>query len=610
MGELFEYKTGYASDYISELIPIIQGESVTCITADPGSGKTTMVTGCVDKKKMFKGLIDYFRRSVIVVPFNATNGLYEGPGVNVVASYNTNKYKKTGCNAMVIDQFNKHIVDIIADLPEVIFVDESHELHIGQDYRDSCTKCLDHLKNLMGMGVKIVFISATPAGEVKLFNACDSVIEIRREDHRVVRFEIIRTRNTLDCIVKDVNEFKNSEFDYMAVFSDRDCGLVFENGISRDVDITIYHSDFRENVNELIKTETLDHDVSCMTSIAYNGLNIRNTGRILIDYRYTFGESTLNEIIQIEGRFRQCEELTMRIYIDGKFEERGMDEFERDYNDSKVLEEYGAEEFSTPYYERLVVDGNYSALASVKSYKLNFTMRNVVGELMRRGFDVEFKEFQEEKRNGRSKPLKRKASDMFKDYIINGTELDCDDKYINKYIVGWTRRLNKLIALYGEEVRDAFQQRLMMKNKNGGLNSGNVESHLSCLEHALMIHGMSEQRWNEWRDIRGKLLKDQRVSLYLKKRIKETIKKNDELRERYKDWVFDDVLKDVIDAQFELMECYYEGNSKGGKNSAKKLYDTVNDCYYDSCKDASEKLGCGKNKITRMIEKGVLIEKQ
>ena len=613
-GELFEFKTGYASDYIPDIIPIINDNNVVGIKADPGTGKTTMTTGCISKKKMFKGLIDYFKRPLIVVPFNATNGLYEGPGVNVVASYNSNKFKTSGCNAMVVDQFNKHITEIVQYLPDVIFVDESHELYTGQIYRDSCTKCLENLLHLLGMGVKIVFISATPAGELQLFNAVNSVIEIKGEDKRVLHFEIIRTKDTMNSILKDISELKNTDFDRMAIFSDRDCAQVFENAVSKDVDVTIYHSEYRENVNRLIETEILDHDVSCLTSIAFNGLNIKNEGeKVLIDYRYTYGESTMNEIVQIEGRFRKCDEIVMRIYVDGKNEERSLEDFNRDYNDALVLQEYGAAEFTTPYYERLSDEGTYTALASVKNYKLYFTLKNVIGELKRSGWDVKIEGFDDAKNGKHVKPLKRRASDLMKQSLIEGKDIaelmEGESDVVKRYVSGWQRRLNRLRYLYNaEKIDEAFLERVTMKNKNGEVNSANIESHLTYLEESLKYWQMSDDAWNEWLEIRKKLLADNRISVYLKRRIKEVIKKNDAMREKYKGWEFEDVIGDVIDLHVDVLERYFEGNSKGGKNSAKKLYDTKNDCYYDSCKDASEKLGVSSKVVTKRIKKGELVK--
>ena len=612
-GKLFVEKTGYITDIVPALSEKIKENAAVVIVAPTGSGKTTGLTGCVNKKKCYPGFIDHFPNSIILVPFNTTGRLYDGPGVNLVASHNINKFKKGKCNAMVIDQFNKHIGEIIANPPEVVFIDESHELFFGPTYRNACEECQRHLLNLKTMGVKIVLISATPAGEVGLFGA--KTIKINRKDNRNIVFEFIHCKDTYSSIINDMKTYEYEGFDRLAIFSDRDCNALFEWGIGADKDINICHSKYRENVDQLVDTELLNHDITTMTSIAYNGLNIRNTGeKILVAVRYVYGENNINQLIQIPGRFRANHDITIRVYFDGVLDKKSvnsaMNDLNRDFNDAQIILANNAEEFKTEYYERIVDPGIYSSVAAVLMYNLQWTVKNLTGHLTHEGYKVVIRDesgmVSPEKH---IRPIKKEASDKFRVDYVNDVKTESDDKYLMAYVNVWLRRINKLKALYNpDKIDEALKELFTHKNRNGKDNSLNVESHITNLEDALKIWSMDDVEWAGWLSVRNNILKDPRASKNLKDKVRKIIKRNDSLREKYKGWNFEDVLQGVLGDQVDLLMKFLDGNALGGKNSARVLFDTRNNCFYESCKDASKKLGCSSTTITRMIKNGTLVK--
>ena len=112
--------------------------------------------------------------------------------------------------------------------------------------------------------------------------------------------------------------------------------------------MTIYHSDFRKNVDQLRRDEKINNRISFLTCIAFNGLNVRNEGeKILIDIRMTQGETSYNEIIQIIGRFRNNKDITVRLYADNKYSEDV--DLDMLFNDAKVIVESGSIEVNSEY---------------------------------------------------------------------------------------------------------------------------------------------------------------------------------------------------------------------------------------------------------------------
>ena len=133
----------YLSSYVDTICDYIQNENVLTVYAPTGAGKTTCISGCVKNEndrsvKICKGIVDRYPNSVVLVPFNVTNNLYDS--MNIISSENNNEYKPGKPNVMIWDQFNK-ISSLIN--PEIVIVDESHTLFLDRTYRDSAVATIN-----------------------------------------------------------------------------------------------------------------------------------------------------------------------------------------------------------------------------------------------------------------------------------------------------------------------------------------------------------------------------------------------------------------------------------------------------------------------------------
>ena len=138
-------------------------------------------------------------------------------------------------------------------------------------------------------------------------------------------------------------------------------------------DATIYHSEWKSNVDQLRKDEKVISPVSFFTCLAFNGLNIRNTGeKILVDIRLAQGETTYNEIIQIIGRFRFNDDITVRLYVDNKYSSKV--DLQEAFNDAKAIIDSDSEEVITPYWERMNDKDVQDALTSINEYCDKFSL--------------------------------------------------------------------------------------------------------------------------------------------------------------------------------------------------------------------------------------------
>lgn len=579
-----EMETEYLSPYLSVIKDYIGKTSVLSIEAPTGAGKTTLLNE----------LTGLYKESVVVVPFNVTNNLYKK--LNIYSSEITDsKYKEGKANCCIWDKFNRIADDIY---PEVVFVDESHTLALDQTYRDAAVKTIEKLQNMVVKGVKVVFISATPCFEVQLFNAFQ--LKFVKKDNRDVKVEVRFTNDTAGCIKNDVKNVRES-WDKICVFSDRDTKQQYINCLTNNIKSTIYHSDFRENVKQLRDTEMIEDKINFFTCIAFNGLNIRNKGeKILIDIRYTRGETTLNAIKQIVGRFRNNEDITVRIYVDNKYEtELNLEEA---FENAKVIVESGSVELISSYWERLNDSNVQNALKRIESYVSTQTVEYVVAELSKEYNVKLMKQYTEEKIE-RVDPRKREQSERFKQYIAGkNVQINDDDEYIND----WLKRMRKIKNEYMIEVENLLR---MMLKVNPKATNKLVSTILDEIERICYINTLSDESWKaevEKRDAVIKGVKGQTLKAVLR-----TFKKDDFYREKYKDVCLENAIVDYLDETMKeflgIIEERKESGKKGGK-VGKKVKDTKTGKVFDSVQKAAKFYGKHTDTITSWIKKGRLVE--
>lgn len=606
---LFDTRSSkFLSSYVREIDSYIQNENILSIIAPTGSGKTSCLSGIVNRKRTGEGLVDLYPNSYIIVPMNVTNELYKG--LNIVSSNSNNKIIYGKPNVMIWDQFNKNFDTIKKHRPDIVFIDESHTLYLDRSYRNSAIKCIEKLRLLQDLGTKIVFISATPAGEINMFNAF--VLEFKRKDTRHVKFQLCYTKDTFSAIMDDI---KIGGFDKICVFSDRDAGLAYAHCVEINKDVTIYHSEWKSNVDQLRKDEKVIFPVSLFTCLAFNGLNIRNTGeKILIDIRLTPGETTYNEIIQIVGRLRFNDDITVRLYVDNKFSNKV--DLQEAFNDAKAIIDSDSEEVITPYWERMNDKDVQDALTSIEEYCNKFSLSYIVSLIKNDGYPIKAYKVSGAEKMKRVNPLKKKASDLYK--ALRMKKIDVIDrentnKEVLKFIDQWEHEINAMRYSYNDNVLEVLDSMISKDNiKTPKLISTMVDE----IRNILKIWNMTDQEWNDMVSKRAILLATPKLSQKLKKSLIGVFAKNDELREKYKGMNFNNIATSIIDEQDEYFDLYSESQSEKGKKGDKIKKSEAgkkgkriiyNGVEYSTCKECAAAIGKSIDTITRWIKNGKII---
>ena len=591
----------YLSSYVDTICDYIQNENVLTVYAPTGAGKTTCISGCVKdennrSKKVCKGIVDSYPNSIVLVPFNVTNNLYDS--MNIISSENNNEYKPGKPNVMIWDQFNKIASSIN---PEIVIVDESHTLFLDRTYRDSAVETINTLYTYLQKGIKVVFVSATPAGEIKIFNSF--VLRFKKEDERDVKITFCTVNDTFTSILKDI---RRGGFDKICVFSDRDAKMLYANCLSEGLDnMTIYHSDFRKNVDQLRRDEKINNRISFLTCIAFNGLNVRNKGeKILIDIRMTQGETSYNEIIQIIGRFRNNKDITVRLYADGKYsEDVDLDVL---FHDAKVIVESGSIEVNSEYWERMNNGNVQDAYKQIESFYKSQDIVSIIG-LLKKDYPISVVNNVIKKGDlvARQNPYKRKASDIFRKNR-NGEEIEVTEPMISDYLNEWNHRVEEMMVV----CPGAWE--LVDKLLGGGKKVVKtlVSTVIDKAERIIRLSCISDEDWNEEVAKRPLILKDLKNQGLVKSLVKR-FKENDAIRDKYKGLVELGILQyEVEDVDFDaIIKSRSEGGKKGdrtkkseaGKKGKRIIYNGVE---YSTCKECAAAIGKSVDTVTRWIKEG------
>ena len=508
----------FMSDYVNNAEKFIAKEQVLTISAPTGTGKTTMLEKLTKK---------YHKNSIILVPFNVTNKLYAWS--NIVSSESESSFEPGKINTMVWDQFVKHYNEIENSPVDVIFVDESHTLFLDRTYRDSAVQVWGKFQMWLQRGKKIVFISATPAGEIQKLNS--RVLKFVKKDDRDVKVNILYTNDTLSSLERDL---RNNFFDRVCVFSDRDVKILYArlcaDGLSHDA--RIYHSQWRENVEELKKDECLDRRMNLLTCIAFNGLNIRNKGeKICISMRYTEGDTTLNEIIQIVGRFRNNKDITLNIYVDDKF--KSFADLEELFHNAKTITDYEYNaELKSEYFERLSEETVQNSLREIDAYEKMWTLGRIMSEL-KSYYLVKIETVRDKVDTvKRINPIKKRASELMVGFLrgemtVGEFEREYRGTDMEDFILQWRRELNnvKYLASGCERVVEAVVEECGKQNTL-------VDNAIKKMKRIIWVVGMDEVQWGQevaGRDGLKKLLKGDKMV----KSALSNWKKDDSMREKY-----------------------------------------------------------------------------
>ena len=604
----------YMSDYVDEVERSIAKEQILTISAPTGTGKTTMLEKLTKK---------YHKKAIILVPFNVTNQLYRWS--NVVSSMSTNKFLPGRINTMIWDQFIKNYKEI-EQSSDIIFVDESHTLFLDRSYRDSAVGVWAKFQTWIQLGKKIVFVSATPAGEIAKLNS--RVLKFIKNDKRNVKVNIITTNDTLTALEQDLH---NTEYDRVCVFSDRDVKILYARLCAKGEqdDSKIYHSQWSKNVEELKTTEKLTARMNLLTCIAFNGLNIKNAGEnICVSVRYTEGVTTLNELIQIVGRFRDNKNITLNIYVDNKY--ATFEDLDELFANAKTITDYESnEELKSEYYERLASGSVQDSLREIDAYEKMWTLGNIIREMKSRyPIEVVNKVFDTEHMVKRINPIKRKASDLFVDFLSGKIDEETfSGQYVNtdmeNFINGWRREMNNIVWQVGEKVGivDVIVAECEKQNTL-------IDNAIKKIKHIIWIVGMGESRWNE--EVANRAgLKSLLKGTTMIKRAMTQFKKDDEIRAKYAEYIYSDrdvsetLSFDSVDIMFETVskevkqakviksECQKGKHSKSHKQHKQHklyVYKCVETGVSKTKPEWMEETGCTLNRFDYLVRKGLYVK--
>ena len=590
-GTLFG-SSSWMSSYVDMISKYIQEENNLQIQAPTGTGKTTMLSGYVDGKKRTRGLVDIFPRSIILVPYNVTNALYFP--LNIVSSSTSNDILRDKPNVMIWDQFNKNIRRIQEMKPTVVFIDESHALFLQRSWRNSPIETMNNLRLLRQSGTKLVFLSATPGGEVGAFNSF--LLKFEKKDNRNIRFEFRYTHDTFSNMIEDMKE---PQWDRVCIFSDRDAGLCYANSISQDLDSRIYHSEWRENLDKLRKTEKLDSKINMLTCIAFEGLNFRNSHeKILVDIRYTYGKTTSGDIRQIIGRFRNNQDIVCRIYIDRKFENKI--DLEQQFQDARIICNSECEEIVDDYWERLNTISYQEAERSIEEYLKMFDVKTVAIDL-KKEYPVKFYEEKEKaQRIARRNPQKKTASDEFKSWRLGKTDYPYNEnREIQKWTDRWKKRVESLVGTYGDSVWEMIDKKI----SSDGIHTDDklVEGIVDSIAHILKIVSYSEEEWEEIVMKRPLILDNAKLSKSVFNSCKKIFDKDDIDREKYKNYDFRTFVDQFCLSTEIDQKCHRKSKSNGGKIGRQVEYEGK---IYSTCKELAETVRKSEQTINSWLKKG------
>ena len=597
----------YMSDYVNEVERSIAKEQILTISAPTGTGKTTMLEKLTKK---------YHKKAIILVPFNVTNQLYRWS--NVVSSATTNKFLPGQINTMIWDQFIKNYKEI-EQSSDIIFVDESHTLFLDRSYRDSAVGVWAKFQTWIQLGKKIVFVSATPAGEIAKLNS--RVLKFVKNDKRNVKVNILCTNDTLTALEQDLH---NKEYDRVCVFSDRDVKILYARLCIKGehADSKIYHSQWPKNVEELKTTERLTARMNLLTCIAFNGLNIKNADEnICVSVRHTEGVTTLNELIQIVGRFRDNKNITLNIYVDNKY--TTFEDLDELFANAKAITDYESnEELKSEYYERLASGSVQDSLREIDAYEKMWTLGNIIREMKSRyPVEVVNKVFDKEHMVKRTNPIKKQASDLFVDFLSGKIDEETfNGQYVNTdmedFINGWRREMNNIMWQVGEKVGivDAIVAECEKQNTL-------IDNAIKKIKHIIWIVGMDEPRWNaEVTNREG--LKGLLKGATMIKRAMAQFKKDDEIRVKYAEYIYSDrdvsetlildpeaLFRSVVtEINGEKEETFNKRSNASSQERRKHLYRCVESGEEKTKPEWIESLDVSKSKFNYLVMKGLYVK--
>ena len=403
-------KDEWMSDYTDTIVDAVKKHNRLMIMGPTGVGKSTALNGQYNRQTLsgrafrqeeVPSIVSKFN-GILIVPFNATRELY--PDLFLVDSTYKGKVPADKACVMVFDQAVKHWDEIWY---RQIFVDESHEMVLGQDYRQRCIALLSLLSDKR---VKVCCISATPTAEEEILDL-EHRLEFFKERDNHIRMTMIPTNDVFYCEKETImTAVEGGYYDRVVVFDDQNNQKLYNDlmmlpGLKGDIALLRASTKDTKDFAEVTENRTLTAKVTLMTRVCFNGINIENQGeRILALSSIDINSTAPQEIIQYEGRVRYSK-LTAKVFI----QHRDTTTVEDKAKKSQLYDRYIREnkldtiQFDGLYDKRYLEDKTREVLVQLDNWRRSFyssseTERNAILQFLS-GYTKEILEIAKEIEN-------------------------------------------------------------------------------------------------------------------------------------------------------------------------------------------------------------------
>lgn len=606
--DLFLNKDEYLSDKKDELLNLIKDYDRVAIQSPTGSGKTTWIKS---------DFIKEYKDSVIITPFNATNGIYGG--IYCVSSSNNNKVPKNGCCCMVADQAVKHWEELKG---KTILIDESHLIFYDRTYRKAVLTLLQKLK---GYPHKIVLISATLSGEVEVLGS--HVIKVEKELPLIHTMFIVNNNE-----VKQLTElYEDSEmlrrYNHVVIFTNKHHKYTvdFLKLLYGGDQVASIRSSNKEtdDYKRLIETEKLDKFFTVCTCIANVGLNFKNEDEeILVIVDADVNETTIDTIDQQVGRNRKSNTFAIIAIedkeLDGDMEEKIKEA--KKFDLIRSIDKISSEFMSVD--EQWLDDETNDAKREIASYIQPKTgVVNLYNELKSRKryvVNIYTKLYDKERVVNK---YKKDASNKFREDFIRDFSTAYNAFEKGSYEYEWSSQIRRIMDNY------SINEETLQNYVNNYAKEAMMKTILDTLDWSLRVSTMDlDDIKRQERIIEGMIANttDKNEERKFKGALS-LIKKAYKVREEFKEVQYKLIFDAIPTSDEEALTIFLglkeeekckrtslkksEGGKKGGKKGspAKKLKDPKTGKIYKSCEEAASKMQVSLGTISKKIKKSELI---
>ena len=580
-----EWLTEYKTDIVKE----IKSNNWLEIVAPTGTGKTTFINTYLAKQF----------NSVVIVPFNVTNKLYDNL-FEVNSLYGGDIPAKKPI-VMVWDQAVKHWGNI---KDRHLIIDEAHTLFFDRTYRDKAIQLL----NLIKMDKPhTTFMTATPAGEAELLGV-KQIFYYKKRD--IIKVNINATQSVewsqFNYIKKAID---NNWYDKIVLLDDSTAKKIYEkfivDGYGHLISYIRSETKYTDDFISLQENELLNKKLTICTCIAFNGLNFKNENeKILVVGSIRQGITTACEMIQQVGRIRKSNVTGLYFYNPNM-----------NYIDDVDEKIKRAEEYHNIYiagcpdtllsYNRKYLDEFYTeAIKSINDYLLKHSdIKTIIKELTNTGY-IKGKwnnKTSDDKTIKMTCALKRKESNELKADIMNDNFIM--NEYDTDYKKEWQEEINyllstpKYIGITIELFKDIIEK---------GADNKLVETIIHNIKEILRYISIDNETFDML------IMNKQKYSNMLsndvdRRDFANSIKRAINIRNKYMDKIklnneqicVTDVLFDVIEEEAKNQMNRNEGRVKGGQKTKEV---TINGITYKSVTEAAEKLGISRQALYKRMK--------